>query len=123
MSKATPVFYCMLRGLRGCYMPDSVEHAGVRDFESFARDVRDTVESDDGLAWNVNNPAEPDAAEVTALIAEAWDHVRHGRLELCLAIGATWDNETPEFNESYGLTIGASDARDLLAYRRECKAA
>lgn len=138
MSKATPVFFCLMRGLRGGYMPDDVEHGAARTFEDFAAAVRDSVRFSD-MAWNLDyaegaeinadNYPDPDSddARVVALLRHGWEHAQRGNLELCLAIGATWDssddNRACEIQDSYGLTVSQSSARDLLAYRRDCKAA
>jgi len=108
MTKAKPVFFCLMRSLRGCYMPDDVAHYAVRSFEEFRRIVRDEVKFA-GLVWYY-----PDEyADLPAMWSELWNHAQHGSLELCVAI--------EEDNNSYGLTVSQSCARDYLAFRREAR--
>jgi hypothetical protein len=97
-----------MRGLRGCYMPDDVAHYAVRSFEEFRRIVRDEVKFAD-LVWDY-----PDEfADTQAMWSELWDHAQRGSLELCVAI--------EEDNNSYGLTVSTSCARDYLNFRREMR--
>lgn len=122
MPKAKPVYWCEMRGLRGCYMPDESSTRAARTFEQFAASIRDEVRTHD-LAWDLdyseheNDDSEiaaehlPDAdsndPRVLALLAEAWDHVRKpGYLGLCVAIGASnWDLDSVTLESGYGLTV------------------
>lgn len=98
--KQKPIYFCVLTGLRGCYMPDSVAHYGVRGFAHFADICRDHVREFRSLR----------------AIRYAWEHVKAGRsLEICIAHAYK-----DEGGKAYGVTVGTSDARSLLEYRRAC---
>jgi hypothetical protein len=116
VDKAKPVFFCLMRGLRGGYMPDDVTHEGVRTFDAFVESLKQEVDFQE-MAWNVD---EQTPEQISALLQQAWHHAQRGSLELCVAVGARWneENDTEELNEAYGLTVSQSCARDLLEYRR-----
>lgn len=117
ITKAKPVFYCVLRGLRGGYMPDDARHEAVRTFEQFAESIRYEVDFFE-LAWNCDDI--DNETQIDKLLREAWEHVQHGALERCVATGARWDEEGRDFerDSSYGLTVSGSCARDYAEYRR-----
>lgn len=125
MTKGKPVYFCIMRGLRGCYMPDDAAHEAARSFEQFDKSLRYEVDLYE-MAWNVEAWREDDAdhaEQVAALIREAWEHVQHGSHELCVAVDVRGDGEGEpwELNESYGITVGGSSLHEYREYRRDMR--
>lgn len=119
-TKGKPVYFTMLRGLRGCYMPDASCTAAVRSYAEFKRHLEfecDTFE----MLWNTNDENEQSPELIEAICQEAWRHVQKpGYLGLCIAIGADYDHEsdTTRANESYGITVHSATRGDYVDYRR-----
>lgn len=121
------VYFCLMNGLRGCYMPDSVSHYYAESFEQFAEIVRDSVRMFEH-AWNLDYAddaaesdypdADSDDARVVELLRHCWEHAQRGSLELCLAIGASWDDGV-ELNPGYGLTVSQSSESEYQEAQEE----
>ena len=84
MTKPKPVFFNLMRGLRGCYMPDDSSEHVARTFEEFATAVRDHVSFNE-MAWDLDYddsaespmqypPSDSDDSRVLDLLRAAWDH-------------------------------------------------
>ena len=119
MTKGKPVFFCILRGLRGGYMPDDASHTAVRSFEEFCDVLESEVRQHD-MAWNIDPDRTTQHGMIDALLRDAWDHVQHGSLELCVAISTRRDVDgvREALDPSYGITVGGSSRSELLEYRR-----
>jgi len=98
-----PVYFCLMRGLRGGYMPDDVEHCEASTLDDFKASVRASVEFAD-MVWDY-----PDEhADKDTMWAQLWEHAQSGKLEMCVAVARD--------NDAYGLTLSGSCESDYLEY-------
>lgn len=66
-----PVYFTMLRGLRGCYMPDDVSRYSVENFREFAACINAAAAMHDDMRSR-------------GQMQFAWEHVKNGKpLEVC----------------------------------------
>lgn len=125
MAKAKPVYFCIMRGLRGCYMPDESRVVAVRSFEEFESELQYEIDFHD-LAWDIDPERTSEHGMIDAMLREAWAHVQaRGYLGYCVAVGVERgdDGEREALNTSYGVTVHAASIEEYREYRREVREA
>lgn len=99
MSKPKPVFFCVMHGMRGVYMPDEVTHYAARTFKQFAKILNDETSLNEDY-------------KSQSQTRFAWRYIRDARNWREVCTHATRDG-------SYGLLVSRSTAGDYLTHQRE----
>ncbi len=80
----SPTYFVMMRGLRGCYMPDDVAHYKADNYKEFCSLIRYEIEFNE--------------AKSTGQIPFAWKHLHNGDWrEVCVA--------TSRDSDGYGILV------------------
>jgi hypothetical protein len=99
-------YFTLMRGLRGCYMPDGVEICGVDTFRDFCRVIQDQI------SFFENGDGDSDLRS-TGQMHFAWSHVKNFRnacREVCVAT---------DKGGSYGLLVSPATEAEFREYETQ----
>lgn len=102
-TKPAPVYACVMRGLRGCYMPDDSFYMQFDSYAEFTAFVRDEIRSFDMVS--------------SGQIRFAWNHLKKGNdwREVCVAVDP--------MNSAWGISVSRASVSDYEEQLAESESA